>query len=159
MQPILKGSFVLAALVGIFSLIFYMAGLHENFVLGQALFVGGAIAINVGVVVWLLGQTARDNTYGQQVATATGVGLLGGALVVGVSWLLLALVFPNALDELRAGAMAYMETADMTAEEVAAQTEMLATATPVSQSLPGGIGTFFTSLATGLVYGFFARRR
>lgn len=158
MHPVVKGSLVLAGLVGLFSALFYAFGLHESYVVGQTVFLAVAIGLNVAVVIWVLGQTAAHDGYGKQVANAAGIGVLGGLLVTLVSWFLLALVFPDALDELRAGAVAYMEQAGTPPAEFEQQREMLEAATPFSQSLPGGIGTFFTSLLTGAVFAVWRRR-
>lgn len=159
MNLVVKASAALVGAVGLFSIIFYLSGLHESFFLGQIVFLAVAIAINVAIVIWALSKTAADHTYGGQVGVAAGIGALGGLGIVVVSWLLLAVVFPDALAEMRAGAVAYMEEAQMPQAQVDQQMQALDSATPLSQSLPGGLGAFFTSLVTGAVYGFFRRKK
>lgn len=159
MQSILKPSLILVALVTLVSIIIYATGFHKNFMAGQMVFLALAIAINVAVIVWSLGQSADTDSYGQQVAKAAGIGALSGVLIVATSWLLLAVLFPNVLPELREAAIAYMDSADMPQEQVDAQMQALDNTTPMSQALPGGIGAFFTSLVTGAVFAIFRRKK
>ncbi|RMH19389.1 MAG: DUF4199 domain-containing protein [Acidobacteria bacterium] len=159
MHVTVKASLILAGLVALLSAVVYLSGLHKNFAAGQTVFLAGAIAINVAVVYAALAATAAETGYGGQVLNAAAIGLLGGALVVLVSWLMLAAVFPNALDEVRQGAIDFMEASGMPDEQKQQQLEQIRNATPWSQSLPGGIGTFATSLVAGLVIAAFKRRK
>jgi hypothetical protein len=159
MQTIVKPSLVLVALVTLVSAGIFLTGLHQNFMVGQMVFLALAIAINVAVVVWSLSKTAATHGYAQQLGNAAGIGLLAGILIVATSWLLMAVVFPNALAETRDAAIAYMDTAGMSEADVAKQMTALDATTALSQSLPGGMGTFVTSLVTGAVFAIFRRKK
>lgn len=159
MNSVVKASLVLAALVALLSIIVQVSGLNANFMLSQMAFLVGAIAINVGVVIWALSQTAADRGYMGQLGQAAGIGLLGGALVTLTSWLFLAVVFPDAIAEMRAGAVAYMESAGISGADYDRQMATLDSTTPFSQSISGGVGTLCTSLVTGAVFAIFKRRK
>lgn len=159
MHAVVKGSLVLAAAVAVVSVLFFVTGFHRNFMLSQVVFLVAAIALNVGVLVWALGKTAATSGYGRQLLHAAGIGLLGGALVVAVSWLLLAVVFPDATAEAREGAIVYMKASGTPQAEFDRQLEMLAKATPMSQSLQGGVGTLVTSVVAGAIVAIWKRRR
>ena len=155
----LKASLILVALVTALSIVVQVSGLASDFILGQTIFLVGAIVINVGVVIWALAENARERTWLQQLTRSAVIGLVAGIGIVVVSWLLLAVVFPDALDELADAARAYLDGSDLPEEEVARQLAAIESATPLSQSLPGGIGAFFTSVVTGAVFGAFRRKR
>lgn len=159
MHVTVKASLILAALVAVFSILVYVTGLHENFMVGQLVFLAVAIAVNVAVVYWALHQTAAVNTYGGQVLNAAVIGVFGGVLVLLVSWLLLSFAFPNVLAETRQAAIEYMQAAGVPEAEYNRQLEMLERATPMSQSIPGGVGTFFTGLVAGAVFAIFKRKK
>ncbi len=159
MHITLKASLILAGLVALLSILIYVTGLHASFVAGQATFLLGAVAINAGVVIWALRQTAAENGYGRQLANAGVIGVAGGVLIVLVSWLLLSVVFPDVLDEARQGAVEYLRASGAPADEIGRQQATLEAATPMSQSLPGGLGTLFTSLITGAIVAVFQRQR
>ncbi len=159
MNTIVKASLILTGLVTVLNLIVQATGLHKDFMLGQTLFLVGAIALNVGVVYWALARDASTNAYGLQLLTALGIGLLAGLLIVVVSWFLLGVAFPSSLDEMREGAIAYMQEAGTPEAEYQRQVEMLDKATPMSQSVPGGVGTLFTSLLSGAIIAAFKRKK
>ena len=160
MQSILKPSLILVALVSLVSIVIYATGFHKNFMAGQMVFLALAIAINVAVVVWSLGQSGDTNTYGQQVSKAAGIGVLSGALIVLTSWLLLSVVFP----ERSARSSGKRRSPIWTAPTCRRSRSMLrcrrsTTPRPMSQAVPGGVGAFFTSLVSGAVFAFFRRKK
>ncbi len=159
MSVAVRASLILVALVSLLSIAIQVTGLNANFLASQFVFLVGAIALNVAIVIWALTRTATTAGYGGQVANAATIGLLGGVLIIVTSWILLSFVFPDALDQMRSGAIDFMDSQNMAPEEYQKQMEVLGAATPMSQSLPGGFGTFFTSLVTGAVFGFFKRRK
>ncbi len=159
MRPIVKASVLLVATVSLISVFVYVTGLHRNFMLGQIVFLVCAIAVNVGIVIWALKQTSSTNGYLKQVGNSAAIGLLAGILIIAVSWLFLSVVFPDVLAESREGAITYMEQSGTPKAEVDRQMTMLDNATPMSQSIPGGFGTFFTSLLTGAVFAIWGRRK
>ena len=159
MRVTVKASLILVALVSLLSIAIQVTGLNANFLVGQSLFLVGAIVLNVAIVIWALSRTATTAGYGGQVAHATTIGLLAGVLIILTSWILLSVVFPDAIDQMRTGAIAYMDSQNVAPEVYQKQMKALEAATPMSQSVPGGFGTFFTSLVTGAVFGFFKRRK
>ena len=159
MRVEIKASLILAGLVALLTILLEVSGLDDDFLTGQIVFLVGAIAINVAVVYWALTETAEESTYGQQLLRSAVIGVVGGLLIVAVSWLLLAVVFPDALEELRQAAIRYMEESGTPPDEFERQVELLDKATPVSQSIPGGLGTLVTSLVAGSVIGVFRRQR
>ncbi len=159
MHVTLKASLILAGLVALLSILIYLTGLHTSFVAGQAIFLVGAIAINAGVVFWALRQTAAENGYGRQLLSSAVIGVAGGVLIVLISWVLLSFVFPDVLDEARQAAVQYLRSSGAPEADVERQRATLEAATPMSQSIPGGLGTLFTSLITGAIVGVFQRKR
>ena len=101
---------------------------------GQTVFLVGAIALNVGIVYWALHRGATTNGYGVQLLTALGIGLVAGFIITGVSWVLLELVFPNSIAEMRQGAIAWMDAQDMSEAEYQRQLTALDNTTAWSQS-------------------------
>lgn len=158
MQTILKASLILAGLVALLSIAVFLTGLHKSFMTGQVVFLAGAIAINVAAVYWALSRTAPASSYGGQVLNAAAIGAISAVLIVVVSWLLLSVVFPNAIEESRQGAVEYMQAGEFPPDEMQRQLDALEQTTALSQSIPGGFGAFFTSLITGAVLAFFKRK-
>lgn len=159
MKTELQASVVLAVLVGLLSVVVEVSGLNRNFLASQLVFLAGAIAINVAVVFWALSRHCAESDYGRQLARSAAIGVVGGALVVVVSWLLLAVVFPGSIDTMRQAAIDYMSASGMPQDEVDRQMEAIGRATPLSQSLPGGVGTLVTSVVAGAVIALFQRRK
>ena len=87
------------------------------------------------------------------------IGVVAGILITLVSWILLSFVFPDSLSELRQAAIDHMEANDFPEDEYQRQLQSLDAATPLSQSIPGGIGTLGTSLVTGLISALFLRKK
>ena len=154
-----KASLILVALVTVLSIVLEVSGLNKDFLVGQMVFLIGAIVLNVGIVYWALQTTAGESTYGRQLLRSAAIGVLGGALIVVTSWILLSFVFPEALDNLRQAAIEYMQAAGTPQEEYNRQMTLLDNTTPMSQAIPGGVGTFFTSVVAGAVIAIFKRRK
>lgn len=159
MNTTVKASLILVAAVALLNIVVFALGLHENFTLGQATFLTGAIALNVGVVYWALGRGASTKGYLAQLLTALGIGLIAGFLIVVVSWGMTSFVFPNAIEEMKAAAINHMQAQNTPEDEYQKQLAMLENTTPMSQALPGGLGTLFTSLLSGAVIAVFRRRK
>ena len=159
MNTTVKASLILVAAVALFSIIVFALGLHKDFVTGQTTFLAGAIALNVGVVYWALNRDASIKSYGAQLLTALGIGLIAGFLIVVVSWGLTSFVFPNANEEMKQGAITYMEEKNTPEDEYQEQLAALDETTPLSQAIPGGFGTLATSLVSGAVIAAFRRRK
>ena len=106
-----------------------------------------------------LRQTARDNTYFQQLLNGVLIGAIAGVLIFLSSWLMLSVVFPNYLEEAREGTIAFLESVEVPDAQLDAQIEKLEQMTPLSQAVPGLIGTFFTSLFLAAIVGIFQRKK
>ena len=159
MNTTVKASLILVALVVVFSIAVFAFGLHKNFVVGQTAFLVGAIALNVGVVYWALDRDAKIKGYGAQLLTALGIGVLAGFIIVVASWGLTSFVFPNSIEEMKQGAIEYMEESGTPQDEYDKQLEALEKTTPLSQAIPGGFGTLATSLVSGAVIAAFRRKK
>lgn len=159
LRQILRSSAVLVVAVSVLTVAIHLTGLHRRFPLGQTLFIAGAISINLFVVYGALAARATEFRYRQQIFLALGIGVVAGALIVLSSWLLLTFVFPDAVEQMRQAALETLRAADMPAAEFERQKEVLDAATPLSQAIPGGLGTLTTSLIAGLGIGWFRSRR
>ena len=159
MNITVKASLILAVAVALFSVVVLAIGLHKNFMVGQTTFLVGAIALNVGVVYWALDRQASIKGYGAQLLTALGIGLIAGFLIIVFSWALSSFVFPNSIEEMKEGAIAYMQEQGTPDDEYQKQLEALENTTPISQALPGGVGTLFTSVFSGAVIAAFRRKK
>lgn len=159
MNVVVKYSVILAAAVIVVSALLYASGLHANPALGGLLSIGLFILFNVGAIYLALAQTAGENGYGKQLFNAAGVGLLAGALIFLGSWLLLAVVFPDALAEMKDGYIEMLQAAGQSEQQIDAVVQQFDKATPISQSVPALIGTFITSLVVGAIVAIFKRKK
>jgi len=159
MSMAIKSGVILAVAVTIVSALFLATGLHQNpivFGLGSLLLY---IAINIAVVFWSLGRTAADNSYGQQLLHALVIGVVGGVLVLLGSWLLLGVVFPDSLMEIREATLGFMQSSGASQAQIDAQTQRLEQMTVTSQAVQGAIGTLLTSLVVGALVSIFKRKK
>jgi hypothetical protein len=159
MNAVVKWSVILAGLVAALSVLIAVTGMHKNPITGGLVAIGLAILINVVVVFLALRQTARDNTYVQQLLNGVLIGAIAGVLIFLSSWLMLSVVFPNYMEEMREGAIAFLESIEVPDAQFDAQIEKLEQMTPLSQAVPGLIGTFFTSLFVAAIVGIFQRKK
>jgi len=158
MGAVIKGSIGLAVAVEIVSVLFIVLGLHANPMM-QLVSVGLFIVLNVGAVYWVLGQGAAENSYVGQLVNGLALGVIAGVLIFVFSWLTLAVIFPDALDETRAGTIEWMEAAGVPQAQLDAQIAKLEQATPVSQAVSGSIGTLITSVVAAAVVAIFKRKK
>ncbi len=159
MNAVVKWSVVLAVLVFALSIAMALTGLHANPLLGGLLSIVAAILIDIGCVFMALKQTAPASSYVKQLINGLLIGVIGGALVFISSWLLLEAIFPDYLDEMRAGYEEWTKAAGLPEDQVRQQLAAMEAATPASQSLAGLAGTFFTSLVAGAILGIFLRKK
>lgn len=157
MNVLVKAGLILAILVVLFSAASILLGWHTDPRIGNVM-VGVAILLNLSVVYWALRQTASYSNYRMQVFNGLVIGLIAGALIFLGSWLLFSVVFPEALDEMRAGYLRWMEESGKTQQEIAEVTEMMQGATPMSQAVRGFIWTLFTSVLVAAITGIFRRK-
>jgi L-cystine uptake protein TcyP (sodium:dicarboxylate symporter family) len=159
MNVAVKWSVILAVLVTALTVVLKLSGLHANPIAGGVAAIGIAIVLNLVVVYMALRQTASESTYGKQVLSGVLIGLIGGALIFLSSWLLLAVVFPDYLEELREGYVAWLESTGMPEGQLQQQIEQMDRATPLRQSVPGFIGTLATSIVAAAIIGIFLRKK
>lgn len=160
MSAVVKAGVALAVLVAVLSLVLAFAGLHRNNpMVAQFAFLIPAILLNVGCVFWGLKMTAADNGYLKQLVNGLLIGLVAGVLIFAFSMLLLNVLMPDYLDEVKQSTIAWLEDSGLPDEQVESQIKSVEETTPVSQALAGLIGTFLTSLISGAIIAIFVRRK
>ena len=125
---------VLGGVVTLWQVVSIAAGL-------TSLFVPVATLVQVLVVVGALAAMRSKHGYLQQLAAGTALSAVAAAILFVTSLLSTAVLFPGALETMRAEVAASMEAA--TAEEVEAAVAMIA---PLPQAVFGAIGTLVTGL-------------
>ena len=160
MMSVVKASVALAVVVMVVSVLMYVTGLHENPLIGGLGSLLLVIAANVGVVIWALKQTAAESGYLRQVGNGALIGLIGGVLVFLGSMVLLT-VIPSYLEDVKTMQISSLEQwASSLPEDVMDQkVAKIEAVTPVSSSMQGLIGTFFTSLIVGAIVAIFQRKK
>ena len=160
MKHVVLASVAIAVVVTIVSLLMYLTGLHMNPLVGGFGSLVLFIAANVAAVFWALKQTAAENGYLKQLGNGALIGVIGGILVFICSMAMLA-AMPEYLVDVKETQIATLEQwASNIPEEVMAQkVAQIEAATPVTQSMNGTIGTFFTSLIVGAIIDIFQRKK
>ena len=158
MSSVVKWSIILAVAVTGANVIFLIAGLHKNPIASLG-FIGVAVVLNILAVVMALRGTAAENAYGKQLLNGVLVGAIAGVMVFAAAWLLLTVVFPNAIPEIKEGTAAFLETVPIPADQKEQQLAALEEASAFGNALQGLIGTFFTSVVVGAIAGAFLRKK
>ena len=158
MNTVVKASVALVAVVMLISLVMYFTGLHENPLIGGLGSLVLLIGANVAIVFWALKQTSAENGYLRQLGSAALIGLIGGVLVFLGSMLLLT-VLPDYLEDMKTMQVASLEQFNLPDDVMDKQIEKIEAVTPVSSSMQGMIGTFFTSLIIGAIIAIFKRKK
>lgn len=159
MGKAIQWGLVLAVCVTALNVVLILSGLHEN------PFVGGIgallvyIVLNIVIVILALMQTRGENGYGKQLTKAVVVGIAAGAAIFVSSYLTMAVVFPNALEETKQGFIALVESTGLPEAQLEAQRAQIDKMTPLGEALKGMIGTFATSLIVGAIAAIFLRRK
>ena len=117
------------------------------------------LATVVTIVVVFLGlrETAAVASWAGQLLNSLILGAVAAAIVFVMSWLSLAVVFPNYLAEMAAATEHALASAGLAPELVEAQVQTLEEATAVGQAFAGAVGTIVTSLIAGAIIGIFKR--
>ena len=76
-----------------------------------------------------------------------------------LSRLLLSIVFPSSIEEMRAGQASFIESAPLPEDQKQQQIAALEGVTAVSQAMSGLLGTFFTSAIVAAIVAAFQRRK
>ena len=88
-----------------------------------------------------------------------GFGAVGGTLIFLTSWIVLAYVFPQAVQEMIDGNVAAITGGSMDPEAKAKQIAAVQEMSAWSQSIAGLLGTFFTSVLVAAVAAAFVRKK
>jgi hypothetical protein len=155
MNAVVKWSVILVAAVTVLNLIIIGAGLHTN-PLGGFLFISLATVFNIGVVFMLLRETRAGNPYGKQLINGILLGLVAGALIFVTSFVVLSVVFPNAIPEMIDGYVAFLESAPIDEEIRQAQIAAAQGTTAMAQAMSGLLGT---SLVVSALVAIFLRKK
>lgn len=158
MQSVIKASVGLVLVVMAVSVLMYVTGLHQNPLIGGLLSLVLVIGANVGAVLWALNQTAGENGYLRQLGNGALIGIVGGTLVFLGSMVLLT-ALPDYLEDMKVMQISTLEQLNLDEEAKEQQIAKIEAVTPVSSSMQGLIGTFFTSLIVGAIVAIFKRKR
>lgn len=135
-----------------------LTGWYKDPVLLNAFFL--VVLFEIGLIWWGLRQTARTNTYAQQIVAGTGMALVASAIIFIGSLLFTTVFFPNYFSELRTAQEQMLRQQGLAEPEVQAQVAAAQRlATPLWNAIFGVIGTVVTGLLTALVLGSFLRRK
>lgn len=135
-----------------------LTGWYKDPVLLNAFFL--VVLVEIALIWWGLRQTARTNSYAEQVMAGTSMALVAAAIIFVGSYLFTTVFFPDYFDQLRAAQEQLLRQQGVPEADI--QTQLAAGqpfATPLWNALFGVIGTVVTGLVTSLVLGSFLRRR
>jgi hypothetical protein len=158
MSAVIKWSVILVVLVTLMNLISVGMGLHTNPLIGM-LFIGLALLFNIAAVILLLRETRAGSGYGKQFLNSTLLGLIAGVLIFATSFLVLSVLFPDAIPEMIEGQVAFLESAPIPEETKQAQIAAVQQTTATAQAMAGLMGTFLTSLVVGAILAIFLRKK
>ncbi len=160
MKSIVKAAITLAVLVAVLSVVIAIVGLHRtNPMLAQVAFFVPVIVLNIGCVVWGLKGTAATSGYVRQVGNGILIGVIAGVLIFGCSMLLLTVLMPGYLDEMKQATLVWLQGADFSDEMREKQIAAIEGTTATSHSLAGLFGTLATSLVAAVIAAIFLRRK
>jgi len=118
------------------------------------------VAIEVGLLVWGLRQTAAANTYWPQVGAGTLAAVVAAAFIFCGSMVFTSLVFPQYFDELRTLQAEMLKAKGQTDDQIAAVQALAAPfQTPLINALTGVVGTIVTGFVASLVIAAFCRKK
>jgi hypothetical protein len=159
MNTVIRASVILAVVVAVIIAAIAGLGLHQIPIFNTIGVILLFTLINIAIVFWALANTAAESGYGKQLGNAALIGLIGGALIFVLSWLLMSFVFPDYLNEYAAAILEQMEMSGAPAEQIDLYQERLSQMTTLGQAFQGFIGTFFTSLIAGAIIAIFKRKK
>ncbi len=160
MKSIVKAAITLAVLVAVLSVVIALVGLHRtNPMLAQVAFFLPVIILNIGCIVWGLKGTAATSGYVRQVGNGVLIGVIAGVLIFGFSLLMLTVLMPGYLDEMKQTTIEWLQAADIADETREKQIAAVEGTTATSQSRAGLFGTLATSLVAAVIAAIFLRRK
>jgi len=160
MKRILTCGLVLGAVVAVWQLVYGFLGLYTS--PGTAwTFTVVATLITIGVLVWGLMQTAKEGRrYWGQVGAGLLICLVALILIVPVSFVFTAVLFPDYFDvvaEMQAGTWSDAGLSEQEIETMLARTGFMRTS--AMAAISGAIGTMVTGFVVSLIAAAFARAR
>ena len=114
------------------------------------------ILIQIAVMIWGLKLTAAEHGYGRQVAFGTGASVVAAIFIFLYSLLLMLVLFPGLIDQMKAMRAQTLSDAGVTEQQIAAA---LALQTPAIQAFQGFLGTVVTGVLATLVIAIFQRKK
>ena len=160
MTPTLTAGLLLGVLCGVWTFVMGFTGWYKDPGKASAFFV--VIAIEVGVLMWGLTQTARKEgrTYSGQVVAGTLISIIGGVVIVGFSLLFTTVAFPEYFTEMEAAYRGILRQEGKTEAEIATLiAEWSKGQSPMLQALYGFLGTFVTGVVVSAVLAIWVRAR
>jgi hypothetical protein len=137
MDRVLKVGLLIGVACALWMFVSGFAGWYKDPALANLFFF--VVLIEIAGLIWGLRQTANlGNTYRDQIVAGALMSIIAGVIIMGASLLFTMVVFPDAMDALRA--------AD-------------ASATPMSQAMAGFLGTLVTGILGSAVIGLWVHRR
>jgi hypothetical protein len=158
MSIAIRGGLVLGLLVVAWIFFMGFTGWYRHPVLLFAFWL--VVPVQIGVLIWSLGQTASRHGYLSQLGLGMAVSATGGVLIFLGSLLFTLVVFPHYLEEVRALQVELLRQAGKSEAEIRSLMELTARdATPVGQATAGLIGTLVTGFVASIGIAAFARRK
>ena len=159
MTPTLTAGLLLGVLCGAWTFVMGFTGWYKDPGKASAFFV--VIAIEVGVLLWGLTQTAKEGrTYSGQVVAGTLISIIGGIVIIGFSLLFTTVFFPDYFTEMEIAYRGILQKEGKSEAEITALvSEWSKGQSPILQALYGFIGTFVTGVVVSAVLGIWVRAR
>ena len=114
------------------------------------------ILIQVVLLIWGMRRTAADNTYGKQLLFGTLASAIAAILIFAYALVLMTVLFPNLIGEMKAMQTTILKTAGQTEAEIGIA---MALQTPVIQAFQGALGTVVTGFLASAVIAIFMRKK
>lgn len=158
MNVVVKGGIVLGVAVFLYTMIHGFSGMYKNPSIGWV-FPVLATLIEIGVLIWVLRQTAATKGYGGQLGAGTMVAVVGGVIII-FSSLLFTSMFPDYKEIGLAAAADGWRDAGMSEEQIEQQLPVAAAMmSPIPQALIGFVMTVITGFVASLVIAAFVRKK
>lgn len=154
MKALLKVGLAIAVFTACWQIIMIDAGWLTNPRTFSLFYI--VILIQILVLIWGLRQTAAERTYGGQLGFGTEASVIAGFLLFLYSLLLMTVLFPNLIGEIKAMQSQALKAAGRSEAEISTA---LALQTPMVQALQGFIGTVVTGFLASAVIAIFVRKK
>ena len=160
MNPILSAGLLIGLLCGAWTFVMGFTGWYKDPALANGLFIGVAMAIEIGGLIWGLRKTAAlGRAYGGQILAGTMMAIVAGVIIIAASLLFTTVVFPNYFSDIELAYRAVLQKQGKTDSETAAAIQAsAASATPMAQAMSGFVGTLVTGIVASAIIAIFIRR-